>query len=46
MDDVYKVIFQCYTECKDKGFDMVGKAIYEQSLMFVNIDKFLKEKNQ
>ena len=46
MDDVYKVIFQCYTECKDKGFNRVGEAIYEQSLMFVNTDKFLKQEHQ
>lgn len=43
MEDVRKTIFQCYVECKEKGFKQVGEALYEQSLMFVNMDKLVDE---
>ena len=41
MDDVYKVIFQCYLECIKKGFNRLGEALHQQAQMFVNMDKLL-----
>ena len=46
MEDVYRVIFECYNECKQKGFNKLGEALYEQALMFVNMDKLLDETHQ
>ena len=46
LDDVYDVIEDCYIECKQKGFDRVGEALYEQALMFVNIDKIVDDNHQ
>ena len=40
------MIFECYNECKQKGFDRVGEALYEQALMFVNMDKLIDEDSQ
>ena len=41
MDDVYKVLFQCYDECINKGFKKLGEALYQESLFFVNDEKLI-----
>ena len=46
IDDVYRVIFECYNECKQKGFSRMGEALYEQALMFVNMDKLIDQDSQ
>ena len=43
IDDVYEKLVECYDKCKEKGFKNLGKALYEQALFFVNIDKFLDQ---
>lgn len=46
MEDVNEVIFQCYLECINKGFNRLGEALYQQAQMFVNMDKLLDTKKQ
>ena len=39
-------MFQCYTECINKGYERLGEALYEQSLMFVNSDILIDDEHQ
>ena len=41
IDDVYKVLFQCYDECINKGYNKLGEALYQESLFFVNDEKLI-----
>ena len=43
IEDVYDKLIECYDKCKEKGFKKLGKALYEQALFFVNIDKFIDQ---
>ena len=43
IDDVYEVLIECYDKCKEKGFDKLGKALFEQALFYVNIDKLIDQ---
>ena len=46
IDDVYKVLIECYDKCIDKGFDRLGEALYNQSLFIVNDNLLLNGKMQ
>ena len=43
IEDVYEKLVECYDKCKQKGFDRLGEALYEQALFFVNIDKLIDQ---
>ena len=44
IDDVYKVLIECYDKCIDKGFDRLGEALYNQSLYIVNDNLLFSKK--
>ena len=46
IDDVYKVLIQCYDKCTDKGVLQLGKALYEQSLFICNDTLLLDKEKQ
>ena len=41
MDDIYKVLFQCYDECIEKGYSNLGESLYETAMFIVNDDKLI-----
>jgi hypothetical protein len=46
IDDVYDLLVECYDRGREEGFKNLGKALYEQSLFFVDMDKMIDGKMQ
>ena len=43
IDDVYKVLIECYDKCVAKGYDRLGEALHQQALFIVNEELILDQ---
>jgi hypothetical protein len=46
IEDVYKLLVECYDQCNKEGFKSMGNALYEYSRFFVNDKMIVDEKIQ